>query len=346
VSTLSSPATGGPSAQQPSPLVSVVTPVFNGAKYLRACIESVLGQTYDRWDYTIVDNCSTDGSLAIAREYAETHPQIKVRSNERFVGAVENHNRAFRSISREAKYCKPLSADDWMYPECISKLVDLAERHPSVGLVASYAAHDSGVRWGNLPLCEEVFTGRQAVRLYLLGAIEYFWTPSTVLYRASLVRANDVFFPGCAPSADLEACLNCLKQSDLGFVHQILSFERIHDEATTARVAEMNSQLLDRMRILLEFGPEFLSPSERDSRLDEQLSEYFDELAVGSINFRGRKFWRLHQAGLDELGYTIYNRRFAKAIVAKSLDLMLNPKATTEKVVRRVKSRGPGVRPP
>lgn len=345
MSTSSSSETSGLSAQKPSPLVSVVTPVFNGAKYLRACIESVLAQTHDRWDYTIVDNCSTDGSLTIAHEYAETHPQINVRSNAQFVEAVENHNRAFRSISPEAKYCKLLSADDWMYPECISKLVDLAERHPSVGIVGSYAANATGVRWGDLPLCEEVLTGRDAVRLYLLGTIEYFWTPSTVLYRASLVRATDAFFPGSAPSADLEACLNCLKQSDLGFVHQILSFERIHDEATTARVSEMNRQLLDRMRILLEFGPEVLSPSERDSRLEEQLSEYFDVLAVGYFNFRDREFWRLHKEGLGELGCTIYNRRLAKAIVAKSLDLMLNPKATTEKVARRVKSRGRGVRP-
>ena len=82
----------------------------------------------------------------------------------------------------------------------------------------------------HLPLGEECSAGREAARSYLLGAIDSFWTPSTVLYRASLVRATDAFFPGSAPSADLEACLNCLKQSDLGFVHQILSFERVHDE--------------------------------------------------------------------------------------------------------------------
>ena len=68
-------------------------------------------------------------------------------------------------------------------------------------------------------------------------------------------------------------------------------------------------------------------------------------LAVGCFNFRDREFWRLHKEGLDELGYSIYNPRFAKAIVAKFLDLTLNPKATTEKIVRRVKSRRRGVRP-
>ena len=136
--------------------MSVVTPVFNGAKYLRACIESVLAQTYDSWDYTIVDNCSTDGSLAIAHEYADGTPRSTSRATSNSSGLIENHNRAFRSISPDAKYCKLLSADDWMYPECISKLVDLAERHPSVGIVGSYAANATGVRRGDLPLCEEV----------------------------------------------------------------------------------------------------------------------------------------------------------------------------------------------
>jgi glycosyltransferase involved in cell wall biosynthesis len=321
-----------------SPLVSVVTPVFNGAKYLRACVESVLGQTYQNWDYTIVDNCSTDRSLEIAQEFAAEHSQITVKINDRFVGAIENHNRAFRSISPDAKYCKLLSADDWIYPECISKLVDLAESRPSVGIVGSYSANATGVRWGNVPLDDDVLPGREAARLYLLGAIESFWTPSTVLYRASLVRSSDPFFPGSRPSADLEACLNCLKQGDLGFVHQILSFERIHDEAMTTKVREMNSQLLDRLRILIETGPEFLTSDELECRLEEQLSDYYGVLAVGCFNLRDREFWRLHKDGLGELGYSIYNPKFAKAVVARLLDLTLNPKATTEKILRRMKS--------
>jgi len=52
------------------PLVTVLTPLYNGEKYLAECIESVLNQTYLHWNYVIVNNCSTDGSLAIAASYA------------------------------------------------------------------------------------------------------------------------------------------------------------------------------------------------------------------------------------------------------------------------------------
>ena len=161
-----------------------------------------------------------------------------------------------------------------------------------------------------------------------------------------MIRATDPFFPGSATSADLEACLNCLKQSDLGFVHQILSFERIHDEMITAKIMKMNSLVLDRMRIVIEFGPEFLSPRAQGRWLEEQLSGYFDMLALECFHFRGRdkEFWRLHRERLNELGYSIYDPRLAKSIAARFLDLTLNPKTTTEKIVRRVKSRRRGVR--
>lgn len=322
-----------------SPLVSVVTPVFNGAKYLRACIESVLAQSYGNWDYTIVDNCSTDDSFAIAREYARRHPQITVKRNDRFVGVVENHNRAFRCISPAAEYCKLVSADDWLYPECISQLVDVAERYPSVGVVGSYAAQTTGVRWSGVPFGEEFFPGRETARLHLLGRIDSFFVPSTVLYRASLVRQTDSFFPGSDPSADLDACLNCLSHGDFGYVHRILSFERIHAEMMTARLHDMNMVRLYRLRILMEFGPEFLSPEELERRLEEQLSDYFEALAIGLFQFRDRAFWRLHRERLDELGYSIYDPRFARAVVAKLLDLTFNPKATTEKAIGRVRRR-------
>ena len=94
----------------------------------------------------------------------------------------------------------------------------------------------------------------------------------------------------------------------------------------------MNSQLLDRMRILLEFGPDFLVRASETRRLEEQLSELLRRFSQWGMSTSGAESsGRSTRDGLDELGYTIYNRRFAKAIAAKSLDLMLNPKATTRR---------------
>src|SRR5271167_4849369 len=93
------------------PLVSVVTPVYNGAMYLRECIESVLAQTYQNWEYIIVNNRSTDHTLSIVEEYAKRSVAIRVYSNDRFLDVIANHNRALQLVSEESKYCKVVCAD-------------------------------------------------------------------------------------------------------------------------------------------------------------------------------------------------------------------------------------------
>ncbi|NIV53907.1 MAG: glycosyltransferase, partial [Gammaproteobacteria bacterium] len=63
------------------PFVSVVTPVYNGAKFLPECIESVLAQSYTNWEYIVVNNKSTDDTLAIAEDYARRDPRVRVHDN-------------------------------------------------------------------------------------------------------------------------------------------------------------------------------------------------------------------------------------------------------------------------
>src|SRR4030067_2974473 len=123
----------GPPYQSAEPLVTVLTPVYNGEGYLAECIESVLKQDYRHWEYIIVNNCSTDRTLEIASSYASRDPRIRIVTNPSFVGVIENHNIAFGLIPIDSKYCKVVSADDWLAPECLSSLVRVAEAFPSVG---------------------------------------------------------------------------------------------------------------------------------------------------------------------------------------------------------------------
>jgi glycosyltransferase involved in cell wall biosynthesis len=320
------------------PLVSIVTPVYNGAEYLRECIESVLAQTYQNWEYVIVNNCSTDNSLEIAEHYEARDKRIKVTTNTQFVGLIENHNIAFRLISPQSKYCKVVSADDWIYPEAVSRLVELAEKNPTVGLVASYAISDEGIPTMGVPHSISVFPGRDICRRYLLGSVDSFATPSTVLYRADLIRSRESFLPGPAPNADLAMCFICLQECDFGFVHQILSFQRIHSAAVSDRLRKLNGFLVDRIQFLSEYGSVFLSEAERKKRWAESLEEYNAYLATGVVNGWDREFWQFHQQRLSCFGYSIYSWRLAKAVASKVVDLVLNPKQTAEKVARRLRS--------
>lgn len=317
------------------PLVSVLTPVYNGAKYLRECIDSVLAQTYDAWEYIIVDNCSTDETLAIAQQYQKSDKRIKLVINSHFVGAIDNHNIAFRSISTHSKYCKVVSADDWIYPECVAKLVELAERNPTVGIVQSYAINVNGVRWTGLPHDATVVDGHEIGRRWLLGKVAL-GAPSSMLYRSSLVRSEDPFFPGSNLGADAAACFNSLLKCDLGIVHQILSFERIHNEALTTKVRDLDSYLLDRLGFLRDYGPAFLTHDALNVRLKEAWCEYYAVLAAGIVNRKGKEYWNYHRRRLKELGYSLYGIKLAKAICLKVVDLLFNPKQTIEKVLTRL----------
>ena len=58
--------------------VSIITPVFNAEKYLSKCIESVLGQIVSNWELLLIDDGSTDNSLAICNRYSSADTRIKV----------------------------------------------------------------------------------------------------------------------------------------------------------------------------------------------------------------------------------------------------------------------------
>src|SRR5262245_55814999 len=109
------------------PLVSVITPVHNGAEYLAECIASVLRQTYTHWELLVVDNKSTDATTEVAEEAAQGDPRVQVRREEEFLGVYGSHNRALRAMSPAARYVKFVHADDWLFPECLERMVAVAE---------------------------------------------------------------------------------------------------------------------------------------------------------------------------------------------------------------------------
>jgi glycosyltransferase involved in cell wall biosynthesis len=245
--------------------VSVVTPVYNGAEFIRECIESVLAQTYANWEYVIVENCSTDGTLDIAREYEARDPRIRVVAPADFVGAVQNANRAMREISPESKYTKVLHADDWMFPECLERMVQLAETNPTVGIVSAYRLEETRVTLTGLPHSISVLPGPEICRSTLLAEpYPYlFGAPSSLLIRSDRVRKRDPFYNVDNPfQNDSEACYEVLRESDFGFVHQVLTFTRRDAESPFSYYVRVGAELPGQIDLLLKFAPVYLTRSD------------------------------------------------------------------------------------
>lgn len=317
------------------PLVSIVTPLYNDEAYLAECIESVLAQSYPNWDYTIVNNCSTDRSLEIARRYAEKEPRIRIYENQQFLRAIPNHNLALRQISPESKYCKVVFADDWIFPQCLEEMIAVAEEHPSVGIVGAYGIQEEEVMWVGLPYPSRRVSGRSVCRQLFLDGMYVFGTSSSLLFRSDLVRAQDPFYNEANLHADLEACVVLLKGWDFGFVHQVLTFKRLRPGSLSATTEELNTLIAGHLHSLIFHGRDFLNREEFRRCLQRRVSEYYNFLAVSLMRGRrDRKFWEYHKRKLTESGVGFSRMRLAKAALLRLCRAALNPYETKEKLQR------------
>ncbi len=330
------------------PFVSVVTPVYNGEEFLAECIESVLAQTYPNYEYLIVNNCSKDRTLEIALSYAEKDKRIRVHDNDTFREVIANHNHAFGLISPAAKYCKVVSGDDFIFPDCIRQMVELAEANPSVGIVGSYQQSGASVKFQGFRYPASVLSGRQVCREVFFSEKEGFGfgAPTSILYRADLLRKGSDFYPNPSPHADTSACFKELENCDFGFVYQVLSYERIHGETQSSKSAQLNRYLSAWLNDVLQYGPIYLNDQEFARTRDKVLSIYRRFLAIEY--FRGSRdedFWNYHRKRLAELGYPITRLGLFKAAAIMTLQEMLNPELAVRKFRKRVSSTSDGSAP-
>ncbi len=123
------PASPAPPA---APAVTVLMSVYNGERYLRRSVDSVLAQTYTDFEFLILDDGSTDGSLAILREYAAADPRVRLVSRPN-KGLTKTLNEGLH-LAR-GRYVARMDGDDVCLPRRLAVQVEYLDRHPDVVLV-------------------------------------------------------------------------------------------------------------------------------------------------------------------------------------------------------------------
>jgi glycosyltransferase involved in cell wall biosynthesis len=119
-------------AVKPSPLVSVLMTAYNREKYIAEAIESVLASSYYNFELIIVDDCSIDKTVEIAKSYEAKDNRIKVYINKHNLGDYPNRNMAASYAT--GKYIKYLDSDDLIYRYGLEVMVNSMEKFPEAVL--------------------------------------------------------------------------------------------------------------------------------------------------------------------------------------------------------------------
>ena len=308
------------------PFVSVVTPFYNTEEYLQECIESVISQTYQNWEYILVNNCSSDRSAKIALKYAKMDERIHFFHNDNFLNQLQNYNHALHQISSTSKYCKIIQADDWMFPECLSRMVEIAELDPDIGIVSSFVLKGNRISNVGLQYKDKIFNGHDICRLQLMGGGFYFGSPSSILIRSDIIRNRNPFYNENRLHSDTDACYEVLKSCKFGFVHQILSFSRTQKDSIQDKIKKFDPWVLDRFINFIKYGNFFLNSNEYKNSFRIIRNEYYKFLSKSLFERRGKKFWNFHKTIINREGYKIEYPVFFKFILLEVFDIITNPR--------------------
>ena len=128
-------------------LISIIMAVYNCAPTVRQSIDSIINQTYTDWEFIICDDCSTDNTLEVIREYESKHPgKFKIIQNEKNSKLSFSLNHCLEYV--EGEFVARMDGDDYVSPDRLEKQVDFLRNHPNIHLVGTsmQAFDDNGLR--------------------------------------------------------------------------------------------------------------------------------------------------------------------------------------------------------
>jgi glycosyltransferase involved in cell wall biosynthesis len=225
-----------------NPLVSVLMTVYNREMYIAEAIESVLNSKYTNFELIIVDDCSTDNSVEVAKTYERQDNRVKIYMNNKNLTDYPNRNCAAGYAN--GKYIKYLDSDDVLYPFGLDILVNRMEANPeaALGLVKIIGFNQP------FPI---LLSPEESYRYsFLKGKFLFGNAPSSVIIR------RDAFerlgrFSGLNQLGDMECWLKMAAHYPIILIEGQVAFSRDHPESEKYKD---NEGAKDKMRFQLKMA--------------------------------------------------------------------------------------------
>lgn len=274
------------------PRITVCVPTYNGSEYLRACLDSILSQTFYDFELLLVDDCSSDSTPAILHEYARNDPRIRVALNEHNRGLVGNWNHSI-GLAR-AEWIKFAFQDDLLRKDCLEKMLAAATR-PIVFcrrelLFETGTDEETILTYKTLPGIREVlgnFKDIDCIKIRNAAVREarnFFGEPTSTLIHRSIFDRYGLFNADLAQLCDLEYWLRVSLNTGITYIDEPLATFRYHASSTSAGnrdpLKDERVSVFDNLVMLHEFAynPHFSSLRQAAGRLTPRRN-YRSELA-------------------------------------------------------------------
>jgi glycosyltransferase involved in cell wall biosynthesis len=271
----------------------VVTPVYNGARYLAEAMECVQAQTYPNLVHVVLDNASSDETPAIVARYQNCAVPIVTARNDETLPLSQNWDRALKLAPRDIAYFRVLCADDKMAPTAIAETTAIGVANPNVGVIGCGFEVMDQVQKGLWPEGISIIPGREAVRRIFMGEGEIIGPH--LMMRADFLAKRDPFYDFTCHANDAEACFYLLQHSDWANTDSILGWTRVHDESVTHQVMHRwGVHFMDWIRFLDSYGVWAMEPEVYTKHRRAYFRYYYRRLMLWRMQPHGAQKIRNH----------------------------------------------------
>lgn len=198
-------------------LVSIIVPVYNAEKFLDATINTVIQQTYTKWELLLINDCSTDNSKKVASKYL--NDKIKWVDMNKNGGAALSRNRGIELCNGE--FVCFLDADDlWDFQKLEKQLKFMKENDCTFSYTGYEFADEDGIPNGKKVFVPFKINYKQALKNTTI------WT-STVMFDLTKIKKDDIYMPNVARGQDTATWWKVLKKIDFALgLNEVLSYYR------------------------------------------------------------------------------------------------------------------------
>ncbi len=220
-------------------MVTVLLPVYNGEKYLREAIDSILNQTYTDFEFLIINDGSTDRTEEIILSY--TDPRINYVKNEQNIKLIATLNKGLKLA--KGKYIARMDGDDVSLPARLEKQIGYMEKHPEIGLCGSYIQTlEAGSEY-----IIKYQTESDQIKFRLLFDT-HFPHPAAVLRKSVLTENNLEYELKYIHAEDYVLWNRMALHTGLHNIPEVLVLKRSHDEQVSIVHNDLQQQVMSGFR--------------------------------------------------------------------------------------------------